>query len=69
MNGNDLVEFEEENAEQLFKSFAEKHAQEWEMFKNSIEEYFIEKYPDEWAEHVQEEYDNYMVGQAELIKE
>ena len=58
MNGNDLLEYEEENAEQLFESFAEKFKDKWDMFKNSIEEYFVEKYPEEWAKHVQDEYNN-----------
>jgi len=69
MNGNDMLEYEEGNVETLFESFSKKYAKEWEMFKNSTEEYFIEKYKEKWAEHVQEEYDNSKVEQAELIKE
>ena len=58
MNGNDLIEYEKDNAEQLFESFTAKFKTKWELYKNSTEENFIEKYPHQWAEHVEEEYNN-----------
>jgi len=68
MNGNDLIEYEEDNAEQLFESFAKKFSAEWEMYQNSIEEYFIEKYPEKWEKHVQDEYDNAQIARMEVTE-
>ena len=66
-NGNDLIEFEQENVESLFESFTEKYSDKWKMFKTSLPEYFIEKYKEEWEKHVEEMHIDYLASQSDFL--
>ena len=76
MNGDDILEYEQENFQAIFEEFTEHFEEEYNEFKDVykeitfIEEDFIDYVGrNKWGEFVLTHYTEYLVNEAEFIAE